>query len=76
VARHAASIVGLGALGGGVLASVCGPLLRARMSGVGSADPLIGAGAALIVVVATVIAVWVPARRAVRVDPAVALRGE
>jgi len=76
VARHAASIVGLGALGGGVLASVCGPLLRARMSGVGSADPLIGAGAALILVVATVIAVWVPARRAVRVDPAVALRGE
>lgn len=76
VTRHALAIVGLGALGGGVLASVGGPLLRAKMSGVGPADPLIGAGAALVLVVATGIAVWAPARRAIRVDPAVALRGD
>ena len=76
VTRHALVIVGLGTIGGGALVFVCGPLLRARVSSVGHVDPITGAGAVLVLVVAAGLAVWGPVRRAVRVDPTVALRGD
>jgi putative ABC transport system permease protein len=51
-------------------------LLKSQLVGVSSADPiaLIGASAALILSAA--LGCWIPARRAVRVDPVVALRHE
>jgi ABC-type antimicrobial peptide transport system permease subunit len=50
--------------------------VRSQLYGVGSADPatLVGAAAALLVIAG--VAAWLPARRAARVDPMVALRCE
>ncbi len=39
-------------------------------------DPIIYAGVAMVLVAVTVLAIWIPSRRAARVDPMVALRAE
>jgi putative ABC transport system permease protein len=52
------------------------PLLASYMSGIGSADPLALTAVSLILAAVALIACWIPARRATRVDPMVALRYE
>jgi putative ABC transport system permease protein len=64
--------LGIGAAGSFVLARTLATLLY----GVGSHDPLTFASAAAAVVLATLVACLVPAWRATRVDPLVALRSE
>jgi ABC-type antimicrobial peptide transport system permease subunit len=49
-------------------------LLQSRVWGVGSNDPVALAGAALVLLLAAVLASWLPARRAGRVDPVETLR--
>ncbi|HKP30008.1 MAG TPA: hypothetical protein VJU15_11430, partial [Gemmatimonadales bacterium] len=49
-------------------------LLSAQLFGVAPTDPLALGGAALVLAVLAVIATWLPARRATRVDPMEALR--
>ncbi|MDB6041347.1 MAG: efflux pump, inner rane subunit [Verrucomicrobiales bacterium] len=44
--------------------------------GVGPADPVTFCGAAILFLVVALLAAWIPARRATRVDPMVALRNE
>jgi len=58
------------------LALAVGYALRAVLFGVGPADPAALAGACLVLTVATLLAAYVPARRAAAVDPIVALRCE
>jgi putative ABC transport system permease protein len=58
------------------LALASGRLLQGLLFGVTPRDPLILAGVTLGVAVATLAACYVPVRRAVRVDPMVALRAE
>lgn len=70
------TVVLTGALLGGGLALATTRLLRAWLFGVGSADPLSFGIATAVLLAATVTAAYLPARRAMRVDPIVALRHE
>jgi predicted permease len=76
VVRRALAVIGGGIVGGLVLYALVTPLLRGFLFGVTTADPvtLFGATAALLATAS--LATWVPARRAARVDPAVALRSD
>jgi len=76
VAREGARMVGLG-----LVLGVLGALLATRWLGgllyqVSPADPLVLLGGAVVLCLASALAAYVPARRAVRVDPMVALREE
>jgi len=61
---------------GMVGALVAAPLMRGLLNGVNPRDPLTFVAIALILLTATSLASWIPARRATRVDPNVALRCE
>ena len=58
------------------LASATGHRLRSQLIGVEPYDPLTMGAASAVLVIVGVLACRVPARRAMRVDPAVALRRE
>jgi hypothetical protein len=51
-------------------------LLEGVVAGVDPSDPMVYAGVALVLALVSGTAVWVPARRATRIDPSEALRGE
>ena len=76
VARRGLAIAGVGITVGGALAIGVSGLVRAKIDAVASRDPMIGVGVAVVLFVVTAIASWAPARNAVRVDPARALRSE
>jgi putative ABC transport system permease protein len=66
----------IGLLAGGALAAALGMLLRTLLFGVTAAAPAIYLGTAATLVLVAVIACVIPAQRAARVDPSVALRNE
>jgi predicted permease len=51
-------------------------LLSSELYGVSSADPMTYAGVAIVMAMVTLLASYIPTRRAMRVDPLIALRGE
>jgi len=72
---------GLGLTAGGVALGVLGAagftrVLRSQLYGVGPFDPLSFALTALLLVAVALLASYLPARRAAKVDPMVALRHE
>ncbi len=68
------TVIGVGA---GVLAAVAmSGVLRSLLFGVTATDPLTYAGVAMLLVCAATAASYLPARRAIRVDPIMALREE
>jgi putative ABC transport system permease protein len=66
----------VGLVVGGVGALLLSRLLGAQLYSVSPTDPVVYGGVAIVLVVVAVLASGVPARRAARVDPAVALRSD
>jgi putative ABC transport system permease protein len=63
-----------GIVAGTVTALLLAPYIKAQLFGVGATDPVTYLGVTIVLVLAAVLAAYVPARRAMRVDPAEALR--
>jgi putative ABC transport system permease protein len=69
--------LGLLGVGVGLLISVAlSRLMKSLLFGVGPNDPLTFLGVALLLTIVTLLACWIPARRAMKVDPMIALRHE
>ena len=76
VGRDAFRLVGMGMLLGLPLTLVAGNLLKSRLYGISSHDPLILGGSVLVLAVSAAIATLLPAGRAARMSPLSALRRE
>ena len=76
VLRQALAMVGMGILLGIVLSLVAGWWLSSELYGVSPGDPLTLIGAPLFLCGVAIVATLLPARRAARVDPLIALRAE
>jgi predicted permease len=74
VLREGMSLVGAGVLIGFAAAMAVGRLLSRMLFGIGASDPASVAGAAVILSMVALLACYLPARRATRVDPLEALR--
>ena len=76
VVREGMTLAATGLALGAAGALALSRFLQALLYGVGSLDPLTYAAAASVLIAVAVAACWLPARRAARVDPMVALRYE
>ena len=76
VARQGAVLVAVGAATGMAGAAASSRVLESLLHGVATDDLLTFAAAPLVLVAVAVVACWLPARRATRVDPIDALRVE
>ena len=65
-----------GIVAGAFLAAGLAVVLRSLLYGVGAADIPSYVGAAVVLLGVSVVASWIPARRATRVDPLIAIRAE
>jgi putative ABC transport system permease protein len=74
VMKQGARMIAAGLVLGTAAALAVGRVLASQIPEVVAADPLVLAGAALTLTAAALIASWLPARRASRVDPLQALR--
>jgi ABC-type transport system, involved in lipoprotein release, permease component len=76
IVGQAMTLVGISLLLGLAGAFAATRLLNSLLFGVGASDPGTFAGIVLLVSIVAFIAAWLPARRATRVDPIIALRTE
>ena len=74
VLGHGAKLAALGLVLGIVLAVLSGKLLEGLLFNVEPRDPVILMAVTIVVAIATFVACYIPGRRAVRVDPMLALR--
>jgi putative ABC transport system permease protein len=73
VIREGLLLVGAGFLLGGVGAFVLRGSLESQLFGISAADPLVVGGVTLLLALVALVACTVPARRATRIDPRIAL---
>jgi ABC-type antimicrobial peptide transport system permease subunit len=76
VVRHALALVGLGVIAGVAIALALTRFLSAFLYGITPRDPLTVGAASILLVLVGIVAALVPALRASRSDPALALREE
>ncbi|HKA58719.1 MAG TPA: ABC transporter permease [Gemmatimonadales bacterium] len=76
VVRQGMSPAAIGVLAGLVLAPALTMLVRGMLVGVSPHDPLTFVAVGLLLLLVALFACWLPARRAARVDPMIALRTE
>src|SRR6266404_5217681 len=76
IVGQAMTLVGISLVVGLAGAFAATRLLNSLLFGVGASDPVTFVGIVLLVSAVAFIAAWVPARRATRVDPIIALRAE
>ncbi|MBW3552753.1 MAG: ABC transporter permease [Gemmatimonadetes bacterium] len=76
VIREGAVLAGIGIAVGLAAALLLSGALRSLLFGVSATDPVVLGGGAAVLLVAALLASWLPARRAVRVQPSEALRQE
>jgi putative ABC transport system permease protein len=76
VGGHAARVIAVGMAGGVVIAVTASRTLRSLLFGVTATDPATYAAVVLLLMVVSVVACLLPARRAAIVDPMMALRHE
>jgi ABC-type antimicrobial peptide transport system permease subunit len=74
VMRRGVIVAAVGIVGGLGASAAGAHYLRAMLFGITPADPVSFVGAAIIVVAVVMVASWQPVRRAIRIDPARALR--
>jgi len=76
ILRNGISLATVGVVIGTLVALSAAPLMRSLLNGVSPRDPITFVVTSLILLTATSVASWIPAHRATRVDPNVALRCE
>jgi len=76
IVRQGMIMVGLGILAGVFVSLGCAPLVQHFVYGVTPHDPAMIIGVAALLAGIAILACWLPARRAARVDPVIALRAE
>jgi len=76
VIREVAFMMAIGTVAGLSAAAATGILIRSQLYGLSYWDPFVYASAAALLWIVALAAAYLPARRATRVDPMVALRYE
>jgi ABC-type antimicrobial peptide transport system permease subunit len=76
VLRDGALLVGIGLIAGGALSFAASRFISGLLFGVSATDPLVFGAVAILVTLAALGACLVPSRRALGVDPLIALRAE
>lgn len=76
VVREAVVLVAAGVAGGSLLAWASTRVIRAMLFDTSAADPATLVGVAATLALVALVAVFGPARRAARIDPAIAIRGD
>jgi ABC-type antimicrobial peptide transport system permease subunit len=76
VLRQGAVLASTGVAIGFVMAAAGSHLLRSLLFGISALDPVTFAGAGILFGVVTLVASYLPARRATKVEPVAALRTE
>jgi putative ABC transport system permease protein len=74
--RHGLQLVAIGLVAGTVIAAMVTRVMTALLFGVSAVDPITYGAVALVLGTVALVAAWLPARQAARVDPAIALRAE
>ena len=76
IAKESLFLIGPGLAIGIAIALASGKILASQLFGIDSTDPATFAAVAILLLTVAALAAYIPARRAMRVDPMVALRHE